>query len=424
VSAAAGRAGASAQLAGTAGAQRSAHHSGRRRAARPRAAPAPSGPAQAPLLRTITRIIGVVPQPLRVLLVALGALALAALLALRLLALRARRLERQRRQLAEDVGLLQAALLPTVPEQLGPVRATVAYRPAEGPGAGGDFYDAWLLPDGQLGVILGDLSGHGRRALPHTALVRFTLRAHLEAGLSPRLALQSAAPVLDRQLGGSFATVVLARYQPSERRLTYAAAGHPPPLILGAGVLRPLTVCSSPPIGLDQPTGLRQTVVELPGQATICFYTDGLMEARGPDGRFGTRGLERCLAELGAAGSATELLRLVVAQTVARSDDMAACVLQLHGDGTPPRVLVEELELPDAGQAAERLGSFLSGCGVAAPAIATARREAVAQLRRGASVVVAVRLAGEQPEVSVSRGEVARFPRASGTAVPRRRMAT
>jgi hypothetical protein len=137
-------------------------------------------------VRTFTRIVGVVPEPVWILLGVLLALSLALAARSWLGALRARRLERQRAELLEDVGLLQAALLPLVPARLGPVDTSVAYRPADGPGAGGDFYDLFALGDGRLAVIVGDVSGHGRHALPHTALVRFTLRAYLEAGLSPR----------------------------------------------------------------------------------------------------------------------------------------------------------------------------------------------------------------------------------------------
>ena len=228
--------------------------------------------SSAPIVTTITKIVGVVPTLVWALIGGLLALALALAVRSRLAALRARRLEQQRGELLADVGLLQAALLPVPPVRLGPVGTSAAYRPADGPGAGGDFYDLFALDDGRLAVILGDVSGHGRQALPHTALVRFTLRAYLEAGLSPRSAVQTAGAVLERQLGESFATVAAATYHPRERILTYACAGHPPPIVIGSQAIEPITVCSAPPIGAGARTGTRQTVVSVPGRSQICFH--------------------------------------------------------------------------------------------------------------------------------------------------------
>ena len=258
-------------------------------------------------MKTITRIVGVVPTPVRILIAALIALALALAVRSRLSGVRARRLMRQRGQLLEDVGLLQAALLPVPPERVGPVATSVAYRPADGPGAGGDFYDVFALDDGRLAVIVGDVSGHGREALPHTALVRFTVRAYLEAGLPPRKALQTAGNVLERQLGGSFATVVAAVYHPRERTLTYASAGHPPPVVLGegagvdaaAGAIELTTVCSAPPVGAGMRTGTRETVISVPGPARLCFHTDGVTEARIGEDLFGSERLAGALHALG-----------------------------------------------------------------------------------------------------------------------------
>ncbi|HTU77866.1 MAG TPA: PP2C family protein-serine/threonine phosphatase [Solirubrobacteraceae bacterium] len=372
--------------------------------------PSPVGPASR-LVTTITKIVDVVPTAVRELIAALLALALG--LAARSLysALRARRLERQRRELLDDVGLLQAALLPEPPARLGPVGTSVAYRPAAGPGAGGDFYDVFALQDGQLAVIVGDVSGHGRQALPHTALVRFTLRAYLEAGLSPREALQTAGAVLERQLGGVFATVVAATYQPRERVLTYSCAGHPPPLVLGpqpdARSLSPVTICASPPIGAGMRTGTRQTVVSLPGRAHVCFYTDGVTEARVGAELFGAQRLTDTLAELGPDPSAAQLLERVAELADARPDDMAACVLSVAGEDAQPRVLVEELEIDRAQATSARTESFLRACGVRHEEIAAAIGSARGAAGRAGTVVLEVSAADGPPEVALRRDQVA-----------------
>jgi hypothetical protein len=374
-----------------------------------RAAHDPAAPSRrsSPIVTTITRIVGVVPALVWILIGALSAVALALAVRSRLSVLRARRLERQRGALLEDVGLLQAALLPEPPARLGPVGTSAAYRPADGPGAGGDFYDLFALEDGRLGVIVGDVSGHGRGALPHTALVRFTLRAYLEAGLSPRAAVQTAGAVLERQLGGSFATVVAATYHPRERILTYACAGHPPPVVLGSrGPITPITVCSSPPIGAGMRTGTRQTVVSVPGRSQVCFHTDGVTEARVAGELFGAERLERTLAELGQGASASALLDQVADETDARPDDMAACLLNVEGSAAAPTILVEELELDREDVAGDRPEQFLLACGVERREVAELMRSARVAAERTGTVVLELRLGDGPPEVALQHDNV------------------
>ncbi len=354
-------------------------------------------------MRTITRIVDVVPATMRLLIGLLFALALALGARSRLSALSARRLEHQRKALLEDVGLLQAALLPVPPERLGPVGVSVAYRPADGPAAGGDFYDVFALEDGQLAVIVGDVSGHGRQALPHTALVRFTLRAYLEAGLSPRKAVQTAGAVLEHQLGDAFATVVAAIYNPRERTLVYACAGHPPPLVLGASPLVPITLCSAPPIGVGMPTGTRQSVVSVPGGAQICFFTDGVTEARVGSQLFGTERLERSLAQLGPDGTAAALLERVARETDERPDDMAACVLRIEGASAPTARIQEDLELDRRTAGSERTNQFLLTCGVEPLQAAELVRSAQAAAGSAGRVLVEVRPAERTPAVALRR---------------------
>jgi serine phosphatase RsbU (regulator of sigma subunit) len=385
---------------------------GRARPAAPRTSHRlPPAGRPSPLVTTITKIVDVVPTAVRLLIAGLLALALLLGARSRVAALRARRLERQREQLLEDVGLLQAALLPVVPERLGPVGTSVAYLPAAGPGAGGDFYDVFALEDGKLAVVVGDVSGHGRQALPHTALVRFTLRAYLEAGLSPRDALQTAGAVLERQLGGVFATVVLATYEPRERVLVYSCAGHPPPIVLGpqpgAGSIAPVTVCASPPIGIGMPTGTRQTVMLIPGSAQICFYTDGVTEARVGAELFGTTRLVDTLTELGSQASASALLAQVTQQADARPDDMAACVLSVAGSEETPKVLVEELELDRDEAASERTERFLGACGVERGEVAEVIQSARVAAGRAGTVVLEAHRGNGSPHVALRRDHLA-----------------
>jgi len=381
---------------------RSAHANARRtvpRAVAPR--------SQSPLVTTVTRIIDVVPPLVRLALGALLALALALGANSRLASRRARRLSRQRSELLDDVGLLQAALLPALPDRLGPVGTSAAYRPASGPGAGGDFYDVFALGDGQLGVIVGDLSGHGREALPHTTLVRFTLRAYLEAGLSPRSALQTAAAVLERQLGGSFATVLAATYHPRDRTLIYACAGHPPPVVIGGESIAPITVCSSPPIGVGQPTGMRQTIVSLPGRSLACFYTDGVIEARVADELFGAARLAQMVAELAPEATATTLLDRVAAECDRSPDDMAACLLRVEGDSCAPRVQVEELELDCRESARDRAARFLIAAGLEPGEVDDAVSTVRGAVARHGSVILELHLGDGSPEVVLRQRNVA-----------------
>ena len=149
----------------------------------------PSHPAphvrSSPLVTTITTIADVVPLPIRFLLGLLLSLSLALGTRSWLAAMRTRRLERQRGELLEDVGLLQAALLPETPKHLGVVSTSAAYRPADGPGAGGDFYDVFALGDGRVAVILATSPATAARRAAHRARALHPARLHRRQ-VSPR----------------------------------------------------------------------------------------------------------------------------------------------------------------------------------------------------------------------------------------------
>ncbi len=204
-----------------------------------------------------------------------------------------------------------------MPAVVGQVRTSVAYRPSDGPAAGGDFYDAMTLPGGRAAFILGDVCGHGRQALARTAFVRYTLRAYLEAGMEPRSALQVAGTVIDDHMDGEFATVVIAVHDPAQGTLTYASAGHPAPLVAGPARPEAIVAASSPPVGMGLRTGVRQTVLPLPPGSVVCLYTDGLAEARTERGVLGRPRLGDILAEMGRDATAAQMLDRVAAEATA-----------------------------------------------------------------------------------------------------------
>ena len=326
----------------------------------PSEAKAPSG------LQRVTDVIETIPKPL---LAAVGALALLALsMAARsaITSVRTKRLRRQEQELKADVRVLQTALLPTVPDQIGEVALSAAWRPAEGPAAGGDFHDIFPLPDGQLGVIVGDVSGHGRKALAPTALVHYTVRAYLEAGLQPRTVLSLTDQVIGKKLGDSFATVIAAVFDPGESTLTFATAGHPVPLVLGGGPDHAIATLTPTPIGLGPPTGGRQTRLSIGRGWGICFFTDGLIEARGSSGLLGREGLARALKALAGRAHANELLDHLALETASGNDDMTACLIHPLGASGDGQTL-EEIEIERALERPEQLRRLLTDCGLDEP---------------------------------------------------------
>jgi Stage II sporulation protein E (SpoIIE) len=322
------------------------------------------GDGPASIVRQPLKVVDNVPDSLKYALAALAALSVMLGVGYLLATMRARSLARQRRELLQEVGLLQSALLPPVPEKLGSLRTSVAYRPADGPGAGGDFYDVLPLAGGSVGFILGDVSGHGRGALARTAFMRYTLRAYLEAGLEPRAALQVAGRVIDENLGGDFATVLLAVHDPETGSLTYATAGHPAPIVVGPETHHPVTAGSSPPIGVGVPTGLRQTTVPLVPGAVACLFTDGLMDARVGGGVLGRGRLEELLRDLGSDATARELIERVTQESRVLSDDIAAVVVSPTNGVAGVHFRTEQLELSARELEGPIAHRFLASCGV------------------------------------------------------------
>jgi serine phosphatase RsbU (regulator of sigma subunit) len=350
--------------------------------------------------RVVRDVVEVVPTPLRILVAGLVALAILLALAAGLTLLRNRRLAAQRRDLLGQVGLLQAALLPDLPEDLGASAVSVAYRPADGPGAGGDFYDVISLAGGKTAVLIGDVSGHGRAALGRTALARYTLRAYVEAGLEPREALQIAGSVLTGKLEGDFVTALVAVHDAAAGTLTYATAGHPPPIVIATPGFAPVIVGTAPPLGVGAGTGQRQTMLPFPPGAIAFFYTDGLSEARTADGQLGVERLEAIVREFGPEVTAKQVIDRVRSSAGTITDDAAAAVLIAQDGAAIVRTRVEELELSRAELRGPMLRQFLDECGVSLPRIRAAERDAREVARQMGGAILRVRM-GERAQVEV-----------------------
>ncbi len=189
-----------------------------------------------------------------------------------------------------------------LPERLPAVRGlhlAARYRPAERALlVGGDFYDAVVLADGRLAVMVGDMAGHGASAAAQAAGLRFGWRTLVSVNPNPAAVLaalnhQMSTP--DQRAEGLFASIIYMLIDPAGA-VSFAPAGHPPPFLLTAAGCQPLEpLRSGPLLGVFDEAEWPVTHASLPPGGTIVLYTDGLIEARqGAD----TFGVERACAVL------------------------------------------------------------------------------------------------------------------------------
>ena len=282
----------------------------------------PAGAAHvAPATGTFGKLVKELPTAFLVALLAFAVIAAAMALNAYLQSRRAKSLAGQREALLSDVGVLQAALLPAVPANLGELDVSVAYRPAQGLAAGGDFFDVFTVSPDRTGIIIGDVSGHGRESLIHAALVRYTLRTLMGEGHSLPEVLARADRYLTGELGDGFATVVICCYEHATGELTWAKAGHEPPINAGQPEREEQ---AATPLGFGMgDTWPQFSRVLAPGER-VCLFTDGLTEARRNGAQLGRAHL-KSLVDQGL--SAQALVERVQTDSDECSDDLAAVVL-------------------------------------------------------------------------------------------------
>jgi PAS domain S-box-containing protein len=176
---------------------------------------------------------------------------------------------------------LQRALLPQDLPSVEGLAFAARYLPAEvGFKAGGDWYDVIPLANGDVGLVIGDVAGHGLEAASVMGQLRMAVRAYALEGHRPADIVAHADAVLRIVAPQELATIVYAEVDPASGRVGLVSAGHPPPIVIGADGARYLEPPRQPPIGVTRTSTYGELVVELDPGTTIVLYTDGLIDRR------------------------------------------------------------------------------------------------------------------------------------------------
>jgi hypothetical protein len=228
---------------------------------------------------------------------------------------------------------LQRSLLTDRLQSFPGARLAARYIPGgDGSDVGGDWYDTMLVSAG-LAVTVGDVTGKGIHAAAVMGQLRTALRAYALEGHGPA----DVVTALDRLLAGldetRMATTVYAVFGPTWEQLTFASAGHPPPLLVGPdGTARYIEGGLSLPLGVDPDRPRTEARVTIPTGSTLLLYTDGLVEQR-------TRpldvGLERLRSVAAAAPRDVEQFCDSVLDAMlpgGERDDVAVLAVQVGGD--------------------------------------------------------------------------------------------
>ncbi|WP_432958072.1 ATP-binding SpoIIE family protein phosphatase [Micromonospora haikouensis] len=335
---------------------------------------------------------------------------------------RARRFETQH----GTAQLLQRSMLPEHLPDLPRLRIAARYDAGvDGNAAGGDFYDAFLLPSGELGVVLGDVAGHDVQAAARMGQVRAALRALALTDPRPDAVLAG----LDRLVGslgaetGSqelFVTVVFGVVDAQRERLTLASAGHPAPLVRRGGpggepVAEYLDVPPGTPLGLG--CAPRTTTVRFAPGDTLLLFSDGVVERRRQSLVAGLDSLAAAVA--GAASGDPRALCAVATAAVAGATEDDVAVLAVEHALIPSRSA--SMEVPAEPTAPSRVRHWMTAqltdwqvpeAVVGAAVLCTSELTTNALLHAGTAARVEIDLSPERLLVSVAdsgtRGTVTR----------------
>lgn len=216
----------------------------------------------------------------------------------------------QQGQELEKAREIQEGLLPKKIPQIRGLEVAGAWQPARV--VGGDYYDVLKFSDRKLGICIGDVVGKGITAALLMANLQASFRAFAEEGVSPGALCGKLHGVISNNVATEkFVTFCYCAIDAAESKLTYASAGHCPPLLLrGSGEVMALKEGGTP-LGILPGKPYADTEVRLEAGDRLILYTDGLTEAmNAKEEEFG----ESRLVDMGKrnrALSATELLEVI-----------------------------------------------------------------------------------------------------------------
>jgi len=223
--------------------------------------------------------------------------------------------------------LARALTLGFVPESLPALagyETGLLYAPALGEPTGGDVYGAWMLPDGDIAVLVGDVAGKGVENAALSAMVRFFVEARSWDTRSPAAVLEQAnAMLMGRLPPDTFVTafygvlkgVAPVRAEPAPSRtapghLLWAGAGHLPPIHVSGPCVRTLEPHGLP-LGIESSPGYGESELELAPGDLVFAFTDGLVEARRGPETYGTRRLATIVGSLAQSLAPEDLVSAV-----------------------------------------------------------------------------------------------------------------
>jgi len=199
------------------------------------------------------------------------------------------------------VGEIQRSLLPQSLPQIPGFEFAAHYRTSAR--AGGDYYDFFPLPDGQLGIFIADVSGHGTPAAVLMAITHAIAHTQPGAHQPPGALLSHLNHHLARlyTTSGTFVTAFYGVLDPQKRVLQFAVAGHNPPRLVRRGEVLSVEGQGGLPLGIMPEVVYEESMGVLEADDLVVLYTDGITEAaaKGPASSarpmFGTSRLDSAL---------------------------------------------------------------------------------------------------------------------------------